>query len=31
MFLQRVFLRNFRGFYGDQSIDFAPLGAMPLS
>lgn len=26
MFLQRVFLRNFRGFYGDQSIDFAPLG-----
>lgn len=25
MFLQRVFLRNFRGFYGDQAIDFAPL------
>lgn len=27
MFLQRVLLRNFRGFYGDQAIDFAPLGA----
>jgi DNA sulfur modification protein DndD len=27
MFLQRVLLRNFRGFYGDQTIDFAPLGA----